>query len=175
MADVTPEGILAARTARSDEVLRHASSHLYHEVAMLKFCGNKLVRDEPRHGWLYPAVMESFLIHARNLNEFFFAVEMAVASRGAKRIYPDDMIVEDFVGSIWHQKPTSNRLTKQQLEWINKQLAHLSYVRHEGGRYSTDFYRGVMDRLLAVVDAFLDVVTPARLDQRLLRGRPWRG
>ena len=169
----TREQTLDGRKARSDETLREASEHLYHEVAMLKFCGDMLVQDRPQHGWLYPAVMESFLVHTRNLNDFFFGIDMAVASKGGKGIRADDMIAEDFLGGIWQQKPSGDRLTKRQLEWVNKQSAHLSYDRHRGGRYAASFYENIMERLLRVVDQFLDTVPPTRLDPHLLAGRPW--
>jgi len=174
VADVTREQILKDRPNRSDAALRKASEHLWYELEMLRFCGSKLIEDLPRNGWLYATVMESFLIHARNLNEFFFATDIAI-ERGRKRPpYKDDMIVEDFLGGLTWTKPDEYRLSEKEVDLISKRLAHLTYSRRSGERYPPGFYRRIMTSLFGLAEAFLTVAPEANLDSRLLERRPRR-
>ena len=174
MANIVREDILRFRSLLSDQELQKASEHVYYEAEMLRFSGTTLIHTPPDFGLEYAVFMESFLIHARNLNDFFYIVESAIEKNRKKPPFEDDIIVEDYLGSTQWQKPMENRLSKDDVELVNKRLAHLTYSRpHDGRRYPPKFYARVMMRLMKMVDRFVEATPRSRLDHRLIDGYPW--
>ncbi len=136
---------------------------------MLKYCAGILTSHAPRTGPAFAVVMESFLVHARNLNHFFYATEIARESTPPKAIRLDDVIVEDYFESSAHHwlKPLDNRLSRDELQKVNRQLAHLSYSRVVTNRESWDFQK-IEASLTATYDLFIRSVPKSRLHPRLL-------
>ncbi len=136
---------------KSVSELRKAYKHFRYEVAMLRYSGDVLTGPNPPRGLAHAMAMESFLIHARNLHDFFYGLEEA--QKGNKRVRGDDVFVEHFFdGDGWHS-PVENRLTGDEIDRVNKRLAHLTYSR-EDGRYEDWDFKGIHSRLLALVELF---------------------
>jgi len=129
--------------------------HFYYEVSMLIFAVHRLfeiTHSGRRDQSSINMALETLLLHARNLREFFYA----------KPRRRDDARPEDFVGDIdkWkRERPEETDLIKEVRERANKELAHLTYKRHYGippkkqwnyGAAQTDF--------LKVVKVFLENV-----------------
>lgn len=151
------------RSPRSQKTLSKASCHVHYERKMLQYCGDILVKHPSFDGNEYAAIMDSFLIHARNLNHFLY---------GPGTVRPDDVIAEDFFPSAapW-QKPMDGQLTKKEINDINWQLAHLSYRRTQKQRDSYP-YQDIQDRLLGTIEQFVKDAPADNLCQELLNDWP---
>jgi hypothetical protein len=82
----------------------------------------------PDKAYLRFAVLESFLVHARNLFYFFYPID--------KKPHPDDALPKDFYQGIasWpHSRATMPVREGMWLEQINKALQHLSKRRQKLG------------------------------------------
>jgi len=77
----TREEILTGRKTRDNKELQAASVHLLYELTMLEHCGLHLEESPPEGMEDYAVLMESFLIHARNLNYFFYGLDMNAKNR----------------------------------------------------------------------------------------------
>jgi len=172
MAAKRLRAIKTKRPPISEQMLADASWHLWYEREMLNYCGNILVGRAPSSRDQFAVLMESFLIHARNLNYFFYAKEMAEESKNRKAIWFDDVIAEDYFENLlpW-SKPLENRLSRDEIDKMNKQLAHISYARKITNRSAWDF-QGIQTRLLRTVDAFVRAVPRERLHPALFGAYP---
>ena len=92
--------------------------HLDYEIKMLHET-RKALRGEPvPTGIIANALMESFCIHARNLNEFFFENPR----------WPDILKASDFATSEYN-KPENPHDRRLLFDKINKQISHLTKDR----------------------------------------------
>ena len=101
--------------------LRKATEHLYYEAWM--FYQTLVLLRHPRPQIEVNILLDAFVVHARNLFDFFYPKE---------HLKPDDMIVTDYL-----LKPkifNSSKIKKSELLFIvrkaDKQLAHLTYARN---------------------------------------------
>jgi hypothetical protein len=134
MATETRKEIIQSRRRRTQKQLQDASRQVYDEFSMLRYCGERLPRRESTDCKEFVVLMESFLIHARNLDHFFYGVDRAVENHG---LFPEDAVAEDFFSSDdpW-QQPTTTRLSDDELRGISRQLARISYL-HQNLRRRT--------------------------------------
>lgn len=108
------------RDSRSQNDLKQASFHLNYELNMLFISRVALTNarnNEPtaiKNAYLLNAILESFLIHARNLIDFFYS-----NSR-----YSDDVVAEDFIYDWRTQEPTATDLLNDTRTRANKHLVH---------------------------------------------------
>jgi hypothetical protein len=146
---------------RMPQELKIVAHHLKYEKAMLEFTGERLLRHPSPVNLDYAVLMESFLIHARNLNEFFYGWEMA--ANGQKMLLQDDVIAEDFFDAKkrW-LKPQTNRLSDELRQRINDQLSHLTYARVVG-RYGDWDFSDIRQRMSNLVDLFFQEVSPDKV------------
>lgn len=146
---------------RTIQELRVAAHHLQYERAMLEFTGTRLTQKPPPVNLDYAVMMESFLIHARNINEFFYSQEMY--SEKKKKVLADDVIAEDFFDpqKSW-AKPQANRLPDDLLQQINDQLSHLTYAR-KVGQYGDWHFADIQQRLISLIDSFIQEVAPEKV------------
>jgi hypothetical protein len=155
------------RTSQSDQTLKHCWRYIYYEHEMLETTANWLIEnlDTNVEGYEFAIHMESFLIHARDLNEFYYAQAMHdEAPRKHPRPRDDDIIADDYcVGVTAWNPPPENRLPDTLISRIDKRLAHLTYQRSIGKRNDYD-YADILRKLESVRDAFLKVAPSARLD-----------
>lgn len=147
---------------RTIQELRAAAYHLRYEIEMLKFTATPLIPVPHPINGDYAVLMESFLIHARNLNEFFYGWEMAC--EGKKSLLLDDVIAEDFFDAEmpW-AKPQTNRLPDNLRQRLNEQLAHLTYGR-KSGQYGDWDFSDICQRMSSLMDLFLQVVAPEKVE-----------
>lgn len=146
---------------RTIDELKAAAQHLRYERAMLMFTGARLTKEPLPQGLDYAVLMESFLIHVRNLNEFFFGLDMA--KEGKKTVFQNDMVVEDFFEyqKQW-AKPQSKRLSDDLRQQINDQLTHLTYARKVGHYHDWDFVN-LQNRMNCIVDSFFQSIDPNKV------------
>jgi len=104
--------------------------------------------------WLKNALLESFVIHARVLIDFFYALNPQ----------KDDVIAEDFLSSpdVWrNERPKLSERLSEAKERANKHLAHLTYQRVDVALNNREWpfveiskdMRSVMKRFLEKVSA----------------------
>ena len=104
---------------RDDQVLKEASFHLQYEIGMIFETAHKL--NGEKDIVIYNALLESFMIHARNLIYFFFG----------DPVY-DDIVAAHFVFGWELVRGAKSVLLKQVEEEANKKVAHLTYQRFTG-------------------------------------------
>lgn len=111
------------RPRRGQRALQSAAKDLQYEWRMARVATNATIEGTLKQdAAMVNMALESFLIHARNIRDFF-------ASRGN----PDDVLARDFLG-----RPTRVRLSLLRSPKIrrrlNKRIAHISYSRARLGR-----------------------------------------
>lgn len=111
------------------------------------------------HGWktqtLYMAVVESLLVHRRNLMDFYFPHPKPDRRR------KHDVIAADFCASWTEERSDS---FKGEFDAIGEQILHLTYLR---GEIAPNWNYGQMrDELRALTMKFFDAADD-RLDRRI--------
>ncbi len=162
-----------SRTKHSDQTLKQFWRHIYYEHDMLKWSGDWLIEnlDTNVAGYEFAVHMDSFLIHARNLNQFYYA--QVTHDENPKIPLPkdDDLIADDYCeGTTDWNPPRENRLPHALISRIDKRLAHLTYKRSIGNRNDYD-YGDILRKLESARDAFLKAAPLERLD--LTEFNPW--
>jgi hypothetical protein len=158
-----------SRPKRSVQVLKKYWRHFYYEHQMLNAAKDWLIQnlDIRTPGYEFPIHMESFLIHARNLNQFYYAQTICIedATRKIRPPKRNDIIAEDYVEGVtaWNP-PLENRLPKDLIDRTDKRLAHLTYQRGIGNRNDYD-YADILRNLECALEAFLNGAPERRLDQ----------
>jgi hypothetical protein len=113
----------AARIRRSDPELQAASRHLKYEIDMLMSVALALAAPEPKQHWETNSLLESFVVHFRNLVDVFYP--------GANS-KPDDVLASDFfdVPEQWDsiRPPQSDVFGAARIR-VHKEIAHLTYAR----------------------------------------------
>ena len=100
--------------SREEELI---GEHLSYEIKMLHET-RKALRGEPVSSQVIAnALMESFCLHARNLNEFFLEV-----------IRPDTLKASDFATSDY-RRPENHEDRRALFQKINKQVHHMTTER----------------------------------------------
>lgn len=110
------------RSKRSNEELQKSSDHLHYELWMLQVLALGMESGILGEGPLNNAVLEAFVVHARNLIYFLFATK-------AKQ---DHVIAADFFenADLWTKnRPSKSAYLKKAEIRANKEIAHLSYER----------------------------------------------
>lgn len=119
-----------ARKERTRAELRRASRDLMYELAMLKKTNQVLERlgpaekDDEINKVIRNALIESFVLHARALLDFFYPENPKA----------DDVIVDDFfkMGSEWCKLcPPKSTLLSTVHKRVGKEIAHLTYARQK--------------------------------------------
>src|SRR3990172_5474946 len=119
---------MTRKSRRTPEELRDASNWLIYEYWMLKGLTDLLSRDDDliEIGLLRNAVLDSFLIHARALVDFFYR----------KPKYETDVVASDYLDG--EEKAHWEEHYSEDPDWfedvrtrIDKGVAHISYDRHK--------------------------------------------
>lgn len=172
MSSQKKQKLLSKRKSRTQESLLEASYHLHYERKALQHLCDRLVHNPPDGGFEYAAIMDSFLLHARNLDHFLYGVDRAVQPVKPGKVFREDVVAEDFFSPSppW-QKSMAGQLTQQEIEHINNQLAHLSYLRTRKQRDEYPF-EDIRNRLLGTLEQFVKDAPAANLCQELLDDAP---
>jgi len=99
--------------------LRKAAEHVNYEMMMLRECSKRL-HPPPSDPVLKNALIESYLLHARNLFHFL-GVRDQRYGRGR------DVLAPHF--SVTWEPPECPTALRGQMDRVNKRLAHLTYER----------------------------------------------
>lgn len=111
----------------SEEHLQKMAPRIQYELIMLDlvfgYLQQEVAKDEKdRNNGMLNAMMESFLIHARLLHDFYYL------DRPTR--YPEDCFASDYTTEWSKQRPAAP-FTTQSKEKMGYSLAHLSYKRIE--------------------------------------------
>jgi hypothetical protein len=111
------------RTARSKEELAKVDEHLRYEFQMLAALAQAIASGISERGWMTNALLESFVIHLRNLLDFFYPPPSSKS---------DDVVAYDFFHSPseWDRiRPGMSATLSGARTRANKEIAHLTYAR----------------------------------------------
>lgn len=148
------------RPQRSPDDLRKMLSHLDYELGMLGWSANKVrpLRDdmEAEEKIAVVGALESFLIHARNLYDFFYE---------DKKKQDSDVLAADFfedTGTWKTNRPNRTDLPKvdsrPMIGAINKYLAHITWDRVDGDSTPTWPVAEILTNLKSADELFRNLV-----------------
>lgn len=136
-------------TQKTDaELEKFWEEHLKYEFDMLCYTENEIasgLSTQPQANVL----LESFLIHVRNLNDFFYP----------KNSRNDDAVAADFHSS-WKPAP-SNILTDPLIERIHKEVAHLTWKRKSDSKDKEWDYKSIADEFRRLMEEFEKQINPS--------------
>ena len=134
--------------------------HLYYEIRMLFGVAREL-KDGTSNIYIYNALLESFVIHASIILDFFYLPQESGDDARAVHYVKDQkkwktaLPLKQKQFSIFHQKR-------------NKEVVHLSYKRLEVHPGQKRWYTSqIVKKIRKVVNIFLDHADPDCLDPRL--------
>jgi len=148
------------RTKRTDAELQEASNHLRYEFSMLGSVAQAIASGMSSNGWLLNALLESFVIHFRNLLDFFYPTE------NAKN---DDVLAEDyFDDGAWNKiRPALSDAMAQGKIRAHKEIAHLTYARLQVTPESKNWkFIDITNELNEIMEVFVSHVPKARLGSK---------
>jgi len=139
------------RSTPTAEELLQGANHLLYEAQMLSNTAELLEKHPWQSGWqdwsLYMASLESFLVHARSLMDFFCPADGYEASLSRQK----DIFAFDYCAR-WTPDPWES--FEDDRNAISREIIHMSYRRPDIGR---DWpYRELLDKLFAILERFLD-------------------
>lgn len=106
-----------------NRTLKKAVEHIKYEISVLNYSFDELLKNPD--GNKKNLLIDGFVLHARNLFEFFYPKNDA-------RKYPDDMLWFDYIKQLklFKKNRIKRKDVKFNLKKAHKQLAHLSYKRN---------------------------------------------
>ena len=140
------------RKRRTVEELHRVSEHLQYEISMLQSMANGIASGVAGQGPIANALIESFVIHVRNMLDFLYAEDPR----------PDDVIAEDFFDT--REQWTKDRPALSQLlsgvKWrAGKEVAHLTYARLDVTPIGKPWrFVEIANEIAAVISMFSDKV-----------------
>jgi hypothetical protein len=158
-----------SRPKKTTEESQKASNALHYEINMLNKVADSLNKRKRRKGFIWDALVESFVVHTRILIEFFYPPE--------KIRYPieknltnavDTIIAPDFFLDESKWKECLPDWLKDVREHAHKLLAHLSYSRVF--KYENDKgwdYLKIKGHLNGLFVKFRKDVSPDRIGDKL--------
>ncbi len=143
---------------KTPEELVAASGHVLYEVKMLRATAGLIANDfAAGNQWVDNALIESFLVHARNLIQFLYPDGPFKTDVLAKHFFDEPERWESLAGDL----PEGLKSVAQR---ANKLLAHITYDRIEmvGEKKKWD-WSGIHDAIIARVDLFHSNARPELL------------
>jgi len=145
------------------KTLRSASDALYYELLMLDVTAKVLSSEATRGSSLGGAILESFLVHLRNMIDFLYL----------PKCNKDDILAEDFFADPedWMKlHPKQGMILKAAKKRINKLLAHLTYSRLKLIDADSDWIViGLRNEIVSRIIVFVDNVSRDMIDEKLRR------
>lgn len=139
-----------------EKVLQRVAGDVAYEINMVKFTARKMTELSLENN----AALESFLLHVRNLQEFFHKDPNNLAN------YERDLIVaENYLQDIpkWRgDRPRMEHIHEMETK-IHQHLAHISSGRAEQGKINWEVGR-ILTEILNVWDFFLSKLSVAKKD-----------
>lgn len=147
-----------------EKLREFTAEHLYYEIDML-YGVSRILWTGVKDIYLYNALLESFVIHASIIVDFFYKPQMK----------PDDAKAPHFVQDIkaWKEAlPPVNKYFRQFNQKRNKRVMHLSYsrlqVQVQDKKWDT---RQLVPQIKKIVDLFLDHADPRLVHPKLFELR----
>jgi hypothetical protein len=140
------------RKRPSDQELRDLSEHVAYECDMLIGTAARLLESPPADTIEHNALVESFLLHGRQLYQFFYWDDPKKET---------DVVAADYIAAWPNDRPEDPGLLKVLSELstvVGTKVAHVTLHRSQKERYQ------ILDAgraLLAVISQFLDHAPPA--------------
>jgi hypothetical protein len=149
-----------SRKKRSTNELRQASNHLYYEVRMLEHMSTGIHSGIAGNSAINNAFIESFVIHARILLDFFYP----------SKPRPDDVIVTDFFQhpKTWEKaRPEKTGILDTIHKRVGKEAAHLTYARQKVSEEQKRWdHKNIERDIRVLVECFLNLVPNSLLGNR---------
>jgi hypothetical protein len=149
------------QSALSDEYLRaYSADHLLHEIKMLFDTGSHVPygASSPSVQFVDDAVLESFVLHLRNLIDFFYP----------RRILDDDVIAAHYFdsGQTPPTFPSESPLFREARGRADKQVNHLTTKRIFGHPADKEWDAApLLIEIANIVGVFLEGASPQKLDR----------
>jgi hypothetical protein len=138
-----------------------ASAALYYEVLVLEATAKALSSQTVDDPLQARAVIESFLIHSRNLIDFMYPTKPE----------KDDILAQDFFldpGDWLRQREAEGAILQTSKRRINKLLSHLTYTRLKTSSEDSKWDSvGLRDEIVLKLRVFLKHVSGDLIDERL--------
>ena len=143
-----------------EKLIEFSGEHLYYEIWMLYGVTDLLLKGG-QDECVYNALLESFVIHASIIIDFFYRPQ--VYDGDARAVH----YIHDLKG--WRASlPSYQKYFKEFHRKRNKEVVHLSYTRLdvplEGKRWNA---RQVIKQIRRIVDRFLDQADPRLLHPKM--------
>ncbi|MGD0221642.1 MAG: hypothetical protein ABSF71_04840 [Terriglobia bacterium] len=138
---------------KKEQELQQASVHVKYELDMLAATISFLSKDPggtDQATW--NAYLESFVLHLRNLIDFFYP---------SKKPKADDILAEHYVTNValWNaHRPVKTNFLREAETKANKQVAHLTYTRLAADKNWS--WAAISGDLEQVVTCFLNSLPP---------------
>lgn len=144
------------------KLVSFSREHLYYEIDML-YGVSKVLWRGVKDPYLYNALLESLVIHASIIVDFFYKPAMK----------PDDAKAAHYMSDIkkWKEVlPPVNRHFRQFNKKRNKRVVHLSYNRLEVKPEDRKWDSPILTReIKKIVDLFLAHADPQRIDPQMYK------
>ena|SRR2546425_13174968 len=138
--------VIRPRRTRGIRALTSAADDLNYEWKMANVSAAALARAiTSRDVWAQNIALESFLVHARVLRDFF-----------SSKASDNDVLARDFLGSVPRVKLTHLRSQRIRMR-LNRRIAHLSFSRSRLKR-AWDVRR-LLNEINQAMEAFLVVLS----------------
>ena len=150
---------------KTQEELVAASEHVLYEVNMLRATAGLIANDfAAGNPWLHNALLESFLVHARNLIQFLYPERPFKTDVLAKHFFDEPERWDSLGGDL----PEGLKSVARR---ANKLLAHITYDRIEMVGEKKQWDRGeIHDAIIARVDLFASNARPELLGPWVKKG-----
>jgi hypothetical protein len=157
---------------RSDPQLQKASYDAFYEFDMLRECMTALgpygdsKKLDPKGRLVRNALLESFLIHLRNLLVFLHYVD---------KTHENDVRAAEFVKD-WGKPKTMPACVSDAYRWVCVRIAHLSYERQDVGEDDRDWPVGAIYAAIgATMKEWLERTPSHLLDEVWKKSDPFAG
>jgi len=141
--------IRMSKLTSPSELTDYSREHLTYEIKMLMFLANsptlKQVNEDDNQYSKRMAHVESFVLHLRNLIDFF----EPLSPRN------DDVIVTDFLPFQTKISSPTEKLEKARIR-ANKELAHLTADRQSGSPETKEWASDLLNDLSILLSEFID-------------------
>lgn len=140
------------------EALEEAQKHVEYEVGMLEQTAKMLPRSPDLSDAHDRAILESFIIHTRNLVDFLY--------KGKGR---DRIAAEDFIDAkVWReQRPNESKLIKDAYIRANNDVAHLTYTRLKNSKRGEQWPISEITKEILEAYALFEELVPSKQHLRL--------
>jgi hypothetical protein len=144
------------------ELLNYSEQHLYHEITMLWKLADKFKQNPNGVGITATALLESYVIHLRNLIEFFYRRRAEL-----KDYQKTDVVAEDFFDDAVNcSTPQMSAEMKTAQNRANKEVNHLTAGRQIGKGEDWKVVQ-LFEEIKAVATGFARRASRAKLHEKV--------